>query len=110
MRYWFYVHTFGVTSTHEDGKKITRYPLASVMTEMKPLTKVTPSEEIMPHREACNKAFTLACRYSRGRDLVEEKAAAKFWPLGKYKPSFKIEMVNLSIYGEAEGVPFPVSG
>ena len=61
MRYWFYIQTFGVTSTHEDVKKITHYPLASVMTEMKPLTKVTPSEEITPHREACNKAFALAC-------------------------------------------------
>ena len=61
MHYWFYVQTFGVTSNHEDRKKITRYPHASVMTEMKALTKVTPSEEITPHREACNKAFTLAC-------------------------------------------------
>jgi len=32
---------------------------------------------------------------------------ARFWPLGKSKPSFKIEMVNLPIFGEAEGVPFP---
>jgi hypothetical protein len=36
LRYWFYVQTFGVTSTLEDGKKVTRYPLASVMTKMKP--------------------------------------------------------------------------
>jgi hypothetical protein len=50
MCYWFYVQAFGVTSTHEDGKKITRYPLASVMTEMKPLTKVAPSSEVTPHR------------------------------------------------------------
>ena len=78
MRYWFYVQIFGVTSTHEDGKKITRYPLASVMTEMKPLAKVTPSEEMMPHRDACNKAFALACRYSRGCDLIEEMVATKF--------------------------------
>ena len=110
MRYWFYVQTFGVTSTHEDGKKITRYPLASVMTKMKPLAKVAPSDEIMPHKEACNKAFTLACRYSRGHDLVEEMVAAKFRPLRKSRPSLKIEMVNLPIYGEADGVPFPVLG
>ena len=78
MRYWFYIQTFDVTFTHEDGKKITRYPLASVMTEMKPLAKVTPSEEMMPHREACNKAFVLACLYSGCRGLVEEIVAAKF--------------------------------
>jgi len=110
MCYWFYVQTFGVTSTHEDGKKITRYPLASMMTKMKPLAKVTPSEEMTPHREACNKAFALACRYSRGRDLGEEMVAARFWPLGKSRPSFKVEMVNLPIYGKAEGVPFPCFG
>ena len=80
------------------------------MTEMKPLAKVAPSEEIMPHKEACNKAFTLACRYSRGHDLVEEMVATKFWPLGMSRPSFKIEMVNLRVYGEANGVPFPCFG
>ena len=110
MCYWFYVQTFGVTSTHEDGKKITLYPLASVMTKMKPFAKVTPSEEMMPHREACNKAFALALWYSRGRDLVEEMVATKFWPLGTSRPSFKIEMVNLPVYGEAKGVPFPYFG
>jgi hypothetical protein len=36
--------------------------------------------------------------------------AMRFWPLGKSKPSFKIEMVNLPIFGEAEGVPFPHFG
>jgi len=35
------------------------------MTEMKPLTKVNPSEEMTPQREAYDKAFALACRYSR---------------------------------------------
>jgi len=62
MKYWFYVQTFGVTTTHKDGKKSTCFPLASVMTEMKPLTKVNPSEEMTPQREACDKAFALACR------------------------------------------------
>jgi hypothetical protein len=60
MRYWFYIQTFGVTTTHEDGKKSTHYPLASVMTEMKPLAKVNPSDEITPTREACDRAFALA--------------------------------------------------
>ena len=104
------MQTFGVTSTHEDGKKLTRYPLASVMVEMKPLTKVAPSSEITPHRQACDKAFALACRYSRGRDIVEEMLAAKFWPLGKSRPSFKVEMVHLPVYGPADGVPFPFLG
>ena len=99
-----------MTSKDEEGKKVTRCPVASVMTEMKPLTKVTPSGEITPHREACDKAFALAYRYSRGRDLVEEMVAARFWPLSKSRPSFKVEMVNLHVYGEADGVPFPCFG
>ena len=66
MKYWFYVQTFGITTTHEDGKKSTRFPLASVMTEMKPLTKFNPSGEMTLQREACDKAFALACRYSGG--------------------------------------------
>ena len=110
MRYWFYVQTFGVTTTHEDGKKSTRYPLASIVTEMKPMAKVNPSDEMTLEREACDRAFALACRYSGGRDLVEEMATVRFWPLGKSKPSFKIEMVNLPIYGEADGVSFPYFG
>ena len=74
------------------------------MIEMKPLMKVAPNSEITPHRQACDKAFALACRYSRGRDLVEEMVAARFWPPGKSRPSFNVEMVNLPIYGEAGGV------
>ena len=104
MHFWFYVLTFGITTMHEDGKKSIGYPLASVMAEMKPLAKVNPSDEMTPEREACDRAFDLACRYSRGLDLVKEMVAARFWPLGKSKPSFKIEMVNLPIFGKAEGV------
>jgi hypothetical protein len=55
-----------MTPTYEDGTKEVRCPLASIMLEMKPLLKVTLSEEITPEREACNKAFALACRYSGG--------------------------------------------
>jgi hypothetical protein len=57
---------------YEDGMRDTRYPLASVMSKMKPLSKVSPSEEVTPEREACKKAFALACWYSRGQDLIEE--------------------------------------
>ena len=70
MKYWFYVQTFGITTTHEDGKKSTRFSLASVMTEMKPLTKVNPSGEMTPQREACDKAFALACWYSGAMTLL----------------------------------------
>jgi hypothetical protein len=66
MRYWFYLKTYSVTRTYEDGTKEVHFPLASVMLEMKPLSKVTLSEEMTPEREACNRAFALACRYSGG--------------------------------------------
>jgi hypothetical protein len=52
----------------------------------------------------------LACRYFGDRDLVEEMVVAKYWPLGKSRPSFKVEMVNLPIYGEANRVSFPRFG
>jgi hypothetical protein len=35
MQYFFYVRTFGMTSTNDDGKKFTHYPLASIMNVMK---------------------------------------------------------------------------
>ena len=41
---------------------------------------------------------------------MEEMVVARFWPLGKSRSSFKEEMVNLPIYGEAGGVPFPRFG
>jgi hypothetical protein len=95
---------------HEDGKKSTRYPLASVMIEMKSLAKVNPSDEVNHAREACDRAFALACQYSGGHELVEEMVATRFWPLRKSKHSFRIEMVNLPIFCEAKGVPFPYFG
>lgn len=71
------------------------------------LPSVDPSEEISPEREACDKAFMLACRYSGCRDLVEEMVAAKYCPLAKDRPPIRIENVLLPIFGEAVGVPFP---
>jgi hypothetical protein len=76
------------------------------MSEMKPLAKVTPSEEVTPEREAYNMAFALACRYFGGRDLVEEMVASNCWLLGKGQPLFTVEMVNIPIYGPTDGVPF----
>ena len=65
-----------MTSTGSDGKKNTRYPLASVMTLMRPLTQGILGLGTDEGREACDKAFALACRYSRGRDLVEQMVVA----------------------------------
>lgn len=80
MHYWFYVRTSDVTSTDEGGKKVVRYWLASTMSEMRPLTRVTPGSGLDPLRVACNKAFALVCRYFGGCDLVEEMVASKCWP------------------------------
>ena len=41
---------------------------------------------------------------------MEEMVAAKFWRLGKSRPSFKVEMVHLPVYGLADGFPFPHFG
>ena len=76
MQYWFYVRTSGMTSMDNEGKKHTRYPLALVMTSMKPLTQGTPRMGTAEGRKACDKDFALSCRYSEGQDLVEEMVAA----------------------------------
>jgi hypothetical protein len=60
-----------------------------------------------PEREACDRAFALACHYFRGQDLVEEMVASNYWPLGKRNLEFRIEMVNVPVYGPAGGVPVP---
>jgi superfamily I DNA and RNA helicase len=54
--FWFCFRTSGMTSTADDKKKTTRYPLASIMTS----TWVTPGSEVGAHRAACNKAFAMA--------------------------------------------------
>jgi hypothetical protein len=106
MKFWFYVKTTSVTRTYEDGLKEVLWPLAFVMSEMRPLTKVSPSEERTPEREACDKAFALVCCYFGGRDLVEETVACNFWPLGKRNEEFTIEMVHVPVFCPAEGLPF----
>ena len=75
-----------MTSTGSDGKN-TRYPLASVMTPMNPPTQGTLSPGTGEGRKAYDRAFALAYRYSRGRDLVEEIVVANCWPLGRNKPT-----------------------
>jgi hypothetical protein len=57
-----------MTSMDSEGKKHTRYPLASVMTSMKPSTQGTSGSKVIEGREA---------HYSRGHDLVEEMVASK---------------------------------
>lgn len=91
----------------EDEKKVMWYPFASIIGPMKPSTKVPPNSEVDASREACDRAFALVCRYSKGRDLVEEMVASKCWPLGKIRPSMKIEMVKLLVFGEEGRVPSP---
>ena len=91
LEQWFYVKTYGVRSTTEDGEEVSEYPLTSRMEEMAPHMHVDPPEEVSPTREACDRAFAAACRYSGGRDLVEEIMASNYWPLGKNNPAFQLE-------------------
>jgi hypothetical protein len=93
MEDWFYVRTTSQTLTYNDGSEETIYPLASVISEMSPLCRVSPSTRVSTERRACDKAFALACRYSGGRDLVEEMVVANYWPLGWRNDRFQIEMV-----------------
>jgi hypothetical protein len=34
--------------------------------------------------------------------------ASNFWPLGKRNEAFHIEMVQVLVFGPAEGLPFPL--
>ena len=88
---WFYVKTYGVRSTIEDGAEVAEYPLSSRMEVMAPHTCMDPPKEMSPAREACGRAFAAACRYSGGCDLVEEIMASNYWPLGKDNPAFWLE-------------------
>ena len=99
-----------MASTRADGKKNTWYPLASVMMPMKPLTQGILGSRTKEGREACDRTFALAYRYSRGQDLVEEMVVANCWPLGRNRPSMTIEMVNLPMFGEGVGFPSHGSG
>jgi hypothetical protein len=93
MEDWFYVRMTGQTLTYDDGSEETVYPLASVISEMSSLCRVTSLARASTERRACDKAFALACRYSRGQDLVEEMVAENYWPLGRRNERFQIEMV-----------------
>ena len=77
---------------------------------MAPHTRVEPPEAVSPSREASERAFALACRYSGGRDLVEEIMASNYWPLSKDNPPFQLETVLVPIFGLEAGIPFPRFG
>jgi hypothetical protein len=66
MKHWFFVKMSSMTRTYMDGTSEVLWPLASVMFEIAPLSKVNPPAEITPEREAYDRAFALACRYSGG--------------------------------------------
>ena len=102
--------TYGVCGTTEDGAEVWEYPLTSRMEVMAPHTCVEPPEAVSPVREACERAFALACRYSGGRNLVEEIMASNYWPLSKDNPPFQLETVPVPIFGPEAGIPFPRLG
>jgi hypothetical protein len=77
---------------------------------MKPSAQGTPGPGTAEGRGACDRAFALSCRYSRGQDLAEEMVATNYWPLGRRMPAMIIEMVHLSVFSEGVGVPFPRFG
>ena len=77
---------------------------------MAPHTRVELSEAVSLAREACDRAFALACRYSGGYDLVEEIMPSDYWPLRRDNSSFRLETVAVPIFGPEAGIPFPCFG
>lgn len=104
-KYWFYVATPGVVP--RSGLKVRTFPFASTMTKMKPCCRVRPPTEVDGDRAACNESFAKACRFSSGRDIVEEMIVSKFWPLGKYRPEINLVKMKLPVFGSAEGEYVP---
>jgi len=107
MKAWFYVRTPATSKTLEDGQVDKVFSYASKMKELKPVYKVDPSQPMSEERRAYDQAFALACRFSGGRDLVEEMVATDYWPLGRRNDEFTIEMVQVPVFGPPEGLPFP---
>ena len=99
--------TYGVRSTTEDGEEVSEYPLTSRMEEMAPHTRVEPPEEVSLTREAYDRAFAAACRYSGGRDLVEEIMASNYWPLGKNNQLFSWNRSRFPFSGRRPGFRSP---
>ena len=78
--------------TPKTGQKVKKCPFASTMGDMKPSTRVRLPAEIDDAQAACDAAFAKACRYSGGRDLVEEMVASNFWPLGKNSHLIRLKL------------------
>ena len=60
------------------GLRVKKYPFASTMGDMKPLTRERPPPEVDAERAACDVAFGKAYYFSRGRDLVKEMVVSNF--------------------------------
>ena len=84
------------------GPKVKKYPFASIIGEMKPSTRMRTPSEVDAERAACDAAFAKACRFSEGRDLVEEVVVSNFWPLGKHRPRMTLVRMKLPVFGSAE--------
>lgn len=69
-RYWFYAKVPELTVRGEDGGDTEVYPLASKISSLEAETRMDTKDT--ESRWVCEKAFDFACRYSSGRDLVEE--------------------------------------
>lgn len=107
--YWFYVKTSNVNTRDKFRNKVVRYPLASTMEDMRPLTRLTA--DVDKAREACDVAFGAACRYSGGVILWRKWWLLDSGCLGRKKGSkMTLEKVKLPVFGEAEGVLFPCFG
>lgn len=105
MEYWFYVRTPSVVAGANHERK---FPFASTMTEMNPHCKVRPPAKVDAVCAACDLAFAKACKYSGGRDIVEEMVMSDFWLLGKHRPEFNLVKMKLPVFGSAEGEFVPV--
>lgn len=105
--YWFYVKTPCASYTRSNGMKVSIWPLASVMNTMAPKPRVEPKGGDSAAKDQCHSAFAQACKYSCGRDLVEEWVAADYSPLARNRRSFEIEAINIPVFGSSECVPCP---
>jgi len=106
--YWFYVRVPGVRIRDQPDSR--SWPLAFKRGEMDPFTRVEPTGAMDAERLKCDEAFGKACRYSSGRDLVEEMVAASFWPLEKRAKPLVLKKMRLPVFGSAEGEYVPCFG
>lgn len=100
FHHWFYIRVNGV-------KKNLRYPLALIMGEFKPLTKIKVDRSDKMVR--CEAAFKKACGLLSGRDVVEKFIAAGISPLCRDEfRDFDLKEVPLEYVDDP--VPIPTLG